>query len=69
TGNAIKVRPAYDLWGVSAGYAFTKNLKTRVGISNLFDKRLFREGNGSSAGANTYNEPGRAYYMTLTASF
>jgi ferric enterobactin receptor len=69
TGSALKARPAYDLWGVSAGYAFTKDLKARVGISNLFDKQLFREGNGSSAGAATYNEPGRAYYMTLTASF
>ncbi|MBW7902511.1 MAG: FepA family TonB-dependent siderophore receptor [Rhodocyclaceae bacterium] len=67
--NSLLVRPSYHLWGVSAGYAFNKNLKVRVGISNLFDKRLYRQGNGSSAGANTYNEPGRAFYATLTTSF
>jgi ferric enterobactin receptor len=69
TGTALEVRPAYNLWGVSAGYTFAKDLKARFGISNLFDKRLYREGSGTSAGANTYNEPGRAYYLTLTASF
>ncbi|MDR1063896.1 MAG: FepA family TonB-dependent siderophore receptor [Azoarcus sp.] len=69
TGTALKARAAYDLWGVSVGYAFTKDLKARVGVSNIFNKQLYREGNGSAAGAATYNEPGRAYYMTLTASF
>jgi ferric enterobactin receptor len=69
TGQALSTRPAHSLWGLSVGYAFAKDLKARVGISNLFDKRLYREGNGSSAGANTYNEPGRAYYLTVTASF
>jgi ferric enterobactin receptor len=69
TGTALETRPAYNLWGVSAGYVISKDLKARFGISNLFDKRLYREGNGTSAGANTYNEPGRMYYLTLTASF
>ncbi|MDR2092021.1 MAG: FepA family TonB-dependent siderophore receptor, partial [Azoarcus sp.] len=69
TGNAVKTRPEYDLWGISAGYTFSKYLKGRVGISNLFDKRLFREGSANSAGANTYNEPGRAYYVSITASY
>lgn len=66
---ALETREAYQLWGVSAGYTFSKMWRGRLGVSNLFDKRLYREGNGSSAGANTYNEPGRAYYATLTASF
>jgi ferric enterobactin receptor len=69
TGTALETRPAYQLWGISASYAFNKNLRARLGIDNLFDKRLHREGNGSSAGANTYNEPGRLYYLTLTTSF
>jgi len=68
-GEALKPRPAYALWGISTGYSFTQNLKARIGVSNLFDKRLFRKGSGSSAGAATYNEPGRAYYLTLTSSF
>ncbi|OZI65832.1 TonB-dependent siderophore receptor [Bordetella genomosp. 1] len=59
----------YALVGLSAGYEVNKNLRFRVGVSNLFDKRLYREGNASSAGAATYNEPGRAYYATATVSF
>jgi len=63
-----KVDP-YALWGVSTGYEFNRNLRMRVGIANLFDKRLFREGNSAGAGAATYNEPGRMIYATVTSSF
>lgn len=63
-----KVSP-YNTWGVSAGYAFSKHYKGRIGVSNLFDKRLFREGNSYAAGAASYNEPGRAFYASVTASF
>ncbi|PAU59461.1 TonB-dependent siderophore receptor [Pseudomonas indica] len=59
----------YGLVGVSAGYAFSKNLSLRVGVNNLFDKRIYREGNASDAGAYTYNEPGRAYFASITTSF
>lgn len=69
TGNGLQSVSPYALVGLSSGYEVNKNLRFRVGISNLFDKRLYREGNGSSAGAATYNEPGRAYYATVTASF
>ncbi|MDR3351824.1 MAG: TonB-dependent receptor, partial [Zoogloeaceae bacterium] len=46
-----------------------KGTRLRVGINNLFDKRLYRKDNGTAQGAETYNEPGRAYYVTLGASF
>lgn len=59
----------YGLMGVSAGYAFSENYSVRLGINNLFDKRIYREGNASDAGANTYNEPGRSYFASVTASF
>ncbi len=71
----------YAIAGLSGRYAFTKDLRLTAGISNLFDKRLFREGNavsvssapvygtGGGAGAATYNEPGRTFYLSLTASF
>ncbi|MDG9924986.1 MULTISPECIES: FepA family TonB-dependent siderophore receptor [unclassified Pseudomonas] len=59
----------YGLMGVSAGYEFSENYSLRVGINNLFDKRIYREGNATEAGANTYNEPGRAYFASVTASF
>ncbi|THF66580.1 TonB-dependent siderophore receptor [Pseudothauera nasutitermitis] len=69
TGDALKPRPSYNLWGISANYRMDRSWRATVGVSNLFDKKLYREGNGSSAGANTYNEPGRAFYAALTASF
>lgn len=60
----------YALFGASAGYRFTDHLSVRAGVSNLFDKRLYREGNAESgAGAATYNEPGRAFFASLTTSF
>ena len=68
-GEETKVRKAYHLVGLSAGYDFNRNLKGRIGVTNLFDRRLYRENNSSGAGANTYNEPGRAFYLTLTTSF
>lgn len=56
---------AYSLLGTSVNYEINRNLRLNVGISNLLDKRIYR----SSEGANTYNEPGRAYYAGITASF
>jgi len=60
----------YALLGLSGGYQFSESLSGRVGVSNLFDKRLYREGNAESgAGAATYNEPGRAFYASITTRF
>ncbi|WP_274115532.1 MULTISPECIES: FepA family TonB-dependent siderophore receptor [Pseudomonas] len=59
----------YGLVGISSGYEFNQHLSVRIGINNLFDKRLYREGNSDEAGALTYNEPGRAYYASFTTSF
>ncbi|PWB33878.1 TonB-dependent siderophore receptor [Pseudomonas sp. SDI] len=59
----------YGLVGISSGYAFNQNFSVRVGVNNLFDKRLYREGNSDEAGALTYNEPGRAYFASVTTSF
>lgn len=69
TGAAANTVKPYNIWGISTGYAFNKNWKGRIGINNLFDKRLYREGNNATAGAASYNEAGRSYYMTLAASF
>lgn len=59
----------YVLIGLSGSYEISKNLRVTAGVTNLFDKRLFREGNSSAAGAYTYNEPGRTFFTSLTASF
>ncbi|KAF1048421.1 TonB-dependent siderophore receptor [Xylophilus sp.] len=75
TGTATAERAPYALVGVSGNYRISKNLRLTAGISNLFDKRLYRRGNTQTvnnipgAGAETYNEPGRAFYASLTASF
>ncbi|MFC0337051.1 ferric enterobactin receptor [Kushneria avicenniae] len=59
----------YSIVGFNVGYTFNDHLRGSFGVNNLFDKRLYREGNSSNAGAATYNEPGRAIYSSLTASF
>ncbi len=69
TGTALDVRGSYAIYGVNAGYEVNKNLYFRAGINNLFDKRLYRLDSGTARGAATYNEAGRAYYATMTATF
>ncbi|ENO86983.1 FepA family TonB-dependent siderophore receptor [Thauera linaloolentis] len=60
---------SYSLFGLSTGYEINKNFKLRAGVSNVFDKRLYRKGDAVTAGAQTYNERGRAFYLSATASF
>jgi ferric enterobactin receptor len=69
TGVALDERGSYSLFGINANYKFTENYRLAVGVSNLFDKRLYRLDTQSAAGANTYNEAGRAYTVSVTASF
>ncbi len=69
----------YAVFGFSAVYSVNKNVDVTAGIDNLLDKRHYREGNaltsGASgtyaygAGARTYNESGRTYYMELGMHF
>ncbi|WP_312239886.1 TonB-dependent siderophore receptor [Pantoea sp.] len=56
---------AYSVFGFNLNYDITKNLRANAGVSNLLDKRVYRE----NSGASTYNEPGRAYYAGVTMSF
>ncbi|MBA1195236.1 TonB-dependent siderophore receptor [Pseudomonas entomophila] len=60
---------AYGLVDVSAGYKFNEHYDVRLGVNNVFDKQIYRGGNASSAGANTYNQPGRAVFAALNISF
>ena len=69
TGDALLERKPYSVVDVSATYRINPTTRFTAGISNLLDEQLFREANSSGAGANTYNEPGRAYFVSLTASF
>ncbi|PQZ89370.1 MULTISPECIES: TonB-dependent siderophore receptor [Pseudomonas] len=67
--NEMKTLDPYHVWGMGGTYALNKHLSFGAGISNIFDKRVYREGAGTSAGASTYNEPGRAVYASVTTSF
>ncbi|MBA1204546.1 TonB-dependent siderophore receptor [Pseudomonas capeferrum] len=60
---------AYGLVDISTGYKFNKHYDVRLGVNNVFDKQIYRGGNASSSGANTYNQPGRAMFAALNISF
>lgn len=62
-------RDPYTVFGINANYELDKTWSVGAGVSNLFDKQLKRENNSGGAGANTYNEAGRAYFASVTASF
>ncbi|MFT0212538.1 TonB-dependent siderophore receptor [Pseudomonas sp. F1_0610] len=68
-GDARRQQSPYAIASLASTYKFNKNYRLTVGVNNLFDKRLYREGNSVVAGAKTYNEPGRAVYTSVTASF
>jgi ferric enterobactin receptor len=69
----------YAVFGMSALYSINKDIDVTAGIDNILDERHFREGNaltsGTSptyaygAGARTYNESGRTFYMELGMHF
>ena len=62
-------REAYTLVNLGLTYDVNEHYRLSAGINNLFDKKVYREGSGNNAGANTYNEPGRSFYVSLSASF
>lgn len=57
----------YTLFGASMRYDFSKTAWAKVGVSNLFDKEIKRSSDGNDA--NSYNEPGRAFYASFSAAF
>ncbi|RWW90673.1 hypothetical protein BHE74_00010216 [Ensete ventricosum] len=75
TGSSNNQLSPYAIAGVSGTYAISKNLSLTAGVDNVFDKRLWREGNAQGvtnidgAGAATYNQSGRTLFTSLTASF
>ncbi|MCV9878442.1 TonB-dependent siderophore receptor [Brenneria izbisi] len=66
----------YAVFGLSGTYDVNKYASITAGVDNLFDKRQFRAGNtqslnnnGAGAGAATYNEPGRTFFVSLNTRF
>lgn len=62
-------RDPYSLWSLSGRYRITDKVSFGFGVNNMFDKRLFREHNSNGAGAATYNEPGRSYFVSMNVGF
>ena len=81
TGSSASEVSPYSIVGLSATWDVTKNVSLTGGVDNVFDKRLWREGNAQTtgdivtgnymagAGANTYNEPGRTWFMSVNTHF
>lgn len=80
TGGSTHQLSPYSIVNMSGQYAFNKNFTLTVGVDNIFDKRLFRKGNSvavkdgetiniDGAGAATYNEPGRVFFVSTAISF
>ena len=56
---------SYSIWSANVGYKFNDNFSLRVGVNNIFDKRIYR----NATTARTYNERGRAYFANLRYMF
>ncbi|MFT0531970.1 TonB-dependent siderophore receptor [Castellaniella hirudinis] len=80
TGSATDTVPAYALFGLSSQYQVNKHLRVTAGVDNLLDKRIHRRGNAigvnlgavneiQGAGAYTYNQPGRTFYLEVNSTF
>lgn len=81
TGSSASEVSPYSIVGLSATRDVTKNVSLTGGVDNVFDKRLWREGNAQTtgdivtgnymagAGARTYNEPGRTWFMSVNTHF
>lgn len=81
TGSETDEVSPYAIIGLSGTYDINKYASLTLGIDNLFDKRQFRAGNAQTtgnaatnaymygAGAATYNEPGRTFYLGLNTHF
>lgn len=79
TGSELNEVSPYSIVGLSGTWDATKYVSLTAGIDNLFDKRHWRAGNAQTtggaagymygAGAETYNESGRTYYMSVNTHF
>ncbi|PIO98081.1 FepA family TonB-dependent siderophore receptor [Pleomorphomonas carboxyditropha] len=58
-------REAYGILNFGLTYDVTEHLELSAGVKNILDERLFR----TDEGANSYNEPGRSFYLGMNATF
>lgn len=72
SGQAItgEDRDAYTIANLNAVYQFNDNLSFNLSVKNFINTDVRREGTqASSAGANTFNEPGRSYLVSANYTF
>ncbi|WP_270222137.1 TonB-dependent siderophore receptor [Kosakonia cowanii] len=79
TGSATNEVSPYSIVGLSGTWDVNKNVSLTAGVDNVFDKRHWRAGNAQStggttgymygAGAETYNESGRTWFMGINTHF
>lgn len=59
----------YTIVNIGLNFQAHERLRLGAGVTNVFDERLFRLGSGTTAGAATFNEPGRSFYLRASATF
>ncbi|HDY3605783.1 TonB-dependent siderophore receptor [Klebsiella michiganensis] len=81
SGSELNEVSPYSIVGLSATWDVNKNLSLTSGVDNLFDIRHYRAGNAQTtgnsttgaylygAGAETYNESGRTFYVSVNTHF
>ena len=79
TGSETNKVSPYSIVGLSATWDVNKNVSLTGGVDNVFDKRHWRAGNAQTtggttgymygAGAETYNESGRTWFMGINTRF
>ena len=62
-------REEYVLVNLNTNYIVNKYVTFGLGVKNLFDEQVKREGTSNNAGARTFNEPGRYYTFDIKLSF
>jgi len=78
TGEEAREMKPYAIANLGGRYTLNRHLALNFGVRNVFDKRIYRKGNAVGvnnprtiygAGAYTYNEPGRSFYVSLNQQF
>lgn len=59
----------YAISDMSIGYAFDNGISLRLGVDNVFDRRLPGTTQGNGAGSSIYDNIGRFGYLNATYSF
>ena len=69
TGVAEEIpRPSYTLFDLSTKWDMGEGAVVSAGITNLFDKEVYREAN-TQGNSNNFNEAGRAFYVAINKTF